>query len=130
MESKLSKSNSLHPCQSPILVASSYHKSNISALQERPILSIWRHEPLNSFTVSRELALSLAAIHCYQIGMSLYDNSKIEYTISADCPWYEAQHLFGPPNVNWCEPTVCKIINEPANTYSNLALLTCCVPDL
>ena len=43
-----------------------------------------------------------------------------EYTIEPGCPWYEAQQSFGPPNVNWCEPTVCSWINEPANTWSNL----------
>ena len=51
-----------------------------------------------------------------------YDTQR-EFTIELGCPWYEAQQSYGPPNVNWCEPTVCSYINEPANTWSNLPLL-------
>lgn len=54
---------------------------------------------------------------------SLYDNLNREMTIEKGCPWYEAQQSFGAPNVNWCEPTSCAIVNEPANTWSNLAFL-------
>lgn len=46
-----------------------------------------------------------------------------EFTIEPECPWYEAQQTYGPPNVNWCEPTVCSYINEPANTWSHLPLI-------
>ena len=49
-----------------------------------------------------------------------YSNDVRELTISPGCPWYDAQQSFGAPNVNWCEPTICSIINEPANTWSNL----------
>ena len=49
-----------------------------------------------------------------------YSNDVKEFTIDPGCPWYEAQQSYGAPNVNWCEPTVCSIINEPANTWSNL----------
>ncbi len=51
---------------------------------------------------------------------SPYSNQTKEFTIDPGCPWYEAQQSYGAPNVNWCEPTVCSVINEPANTWSNL----------
>lgn len=40
--------------------------------------------------------------------------------IPAGCPWHELSQ-YGLPNVNWCEEYVCAWINEPANTWSNLA---------
>jgi len=52
----------------------------------------------------------------------MYTSTK-EFTIEPHCPWYKEQQAYGPPNVNWCEPTRCAIINEPANTWSNLGLL-------
>lgn len=55
--------------------------------------------------------------------MALFDNKKREFTISEGCPWHEAQQTYGAPNVNWCEPTICSHINEPANTWSNLGFL-------
>lgn len=55
--------------------------------------------------------------------MSLYDNKTREFTIQEGCPWYQAQQSYGAPNVNWCEPTSCAWINEPANTWSNLGFL-------
>lgn len=54
---------------------------------------------------------------------SPYSNEVREMTVQPGCPWYDAQQSFGAPNVNWCEPTVCSIINEPANTWSNLAYI-------
>jgi len=54
---------------------------------------------------------------------SLYTNAKREFTIQPGCPWYEAQQAYQPANVNWCEPTRCSIINEPANAWSNLGFL-------
>lgn len=54
---------------------------------------------------------------------ALYDNKTYEYTVQPGCPWYEAQQTYGPPNVNWCEPTTCSYINEPVNTWSNLGFL-------
>ena len=54
---------------------------------------------------------------------SPYSNKVKEFTIEPGCPWYEAQQSYGAPNVNWCEPTVCSVINEPANTWSNLPYL-------
>lgn len=53
----------------------------------------------------------------------IYSNQVREFTIEPGCPWYEAQQSYGAPNVNWCEPTVCSLINEPANTWSNLGYL-------
>lgn len=50
-------------------------------------------------------------------------NQKTTYTIEKGCPWYEAQQSFGPPNINWCEPSRCFIFDEPANTISNLSFL-------
>ncbi len=40
--------------------------------------------------------------------------------IPEGCPWHELSK-YGLPNVNWCEEYVCAWINEPANTWSNLA---------
>lgn len=52
----------------------------------------------------------------------MYTNNY-EYTIEAHCPWHDHQQLFGPPNVNWCEPTICSWINEPFNAWSNLSYI-------
>jgi len=52
----------------------------------------------------------------------IYENTKL-YTIEKTCPWYDMQQRFGPPNVNWCEPTTCSIINEPANAWSNFGMI-------
>lgn len=57
----------------------------------------------------------------------VYNNKSKEYTIEPGCPWYEAQQSYGPANVNWCEPTSCSIINEPANAWSNLAYILAAV---
>jgi len=59
--------------------------------------------------------------------MLIYNNKSKEYTIQEGCPWYEAQQAYGPANVNWCEPTSCSIINEPANAWSNLAYILAAV---
>ncbi len=39
------------------------------------------------------------------------------------CPWYSDLVRFGAANVKWCEERVCGWINEPFNTWSNLAYL-------
>lgn len=44
--------------------------------------------------------------------------------IPEGCPWHELSQ-YGLPNVNWCEEYVCAWINEPANTWSNLAYVFC-----
>lgn len=55
--------------------------------------------------------------------MSLYEAAPKPLSIPQGCPWHDAQVEYGTPNVDWCEPTVCSYINEPANTWSNLAFL-------
>lgn len=40
-----------------------------------------------------------------------------------ECPWTPLRELGGLPNVKWCEETLCSVIAEPANTWSNLAYL-------
>lgn len=52
----------------------------------------------------------------------IYENEQT-FTIKEGCPWYGMQQTFGPPNVNWCEPTSCSIINEPANAWSNFGMI-------
>lgn len=37
------------------------------------------------------------------------------------CPWVDLRQLGGLPNVKWCEETLCSVVAEPANTWSNLA---------
>lgn len=54
-------------------------------------------------------------------------SNKQEYTVQKGCPWYDMQQTYGPANVNWCEPTTCSIINEPANTWSNLGMIIPCL---
>lgn len=39
------------------------------------------------------------------------------------CPWVDLRQLGGLPNVKWCEETLCSVVAEPANTWSNLAYL-------
>lgn len=55
--------------------------------------------------------------------MSLYSAEPIAVSIPENCPWHDGQINYGTPNVDWCEPTVCSWINEPANTWSNLLFL-------
>ncbi len=40
-----------------------------------------------------------------------------------ECVWTPLREWGGLPNVKWCEETLCSIIAEPANTWSNLAYL-------
>lgn len=40
-----------------------------------------------------------------------------------ECVWTPLRELGGLPNVKWCEETLCGVIAEPANTWSNLAYL-------
>ncbi len=40
-----------------------------------------------------------------------------------ECVWTPLREFGGLPNVKWCEETLCSIIAEPANTWSNLAYL-------
>src|SRR4051812_20202982 len=36
------------------------------------------------------------------------------------CPWYEITEKIGAPNIKWCEETLCQVISEPSNAWSNL----------
>jgi amino acid transporter len=40
-----------------------------------------------------------------------------------ECVWTPVREWGGLPNVKWCEETLCGVISEPANTWSNLAYL-------
>ena len=46
-----------------------------------------------------------------------------EAAVQKQCPWYDMYQRFGPANVKWCEHRLCAIIQEPANTWSNLAYI-------
>ena len=39
------------------------------------------------------------------------------------CPWFPITESHGAPNIKWCEETLCQLITEPANTWSNLGYL-------
>lgn len=39
------------------------------------------------------------------------------------CPWYDITEKTGAPNIKWCEETLCQIVTEPANTWSNIGYL-------
>ncbi len=39
------------------------------------------------------------------------------------CFWYSAAEWSGPPNVKWCEQTLCQVVSEPANAWSNLGYI-------
>ncbi len=39
------------------------------------------------------------------------------------CFWHDLADKVGAPNVKWCEPTICSVVSEPANTWSNLGYM-------
>ncbi|MCC6809824.1 MAG: ceramidase domain-containing protein [Deltaproteobacteria bacterium] len=39
------------------------------------------------------------------------------------CPWDPWRAVVGVPNLDWCEASTCAWIDEPANTWSNVAYL-------
>jgi hypothetical protein len=43
------------------------------------------------------------------------------------CPWYPHAEMLGAPNLKYCEETLCQLISEPANTWSNLAYLVAAI---
>ncbi len=49
--------------------------------------------------------------------------AKLPNPHPAGCFWHDFTEKVGTPNVKWCEPTLCGIISEPANTWSNLGYL-------
>jgi hypothetical protein len=46
---------------------------------------------------------------------------------SPECFWWSIADLFGSPNLIWCERTLCAIVSQPANTYSNLMYVLCSI---
>jgi Ceramidase len=38
-----------------------------------------------------------------------------------DCPYEALRSAFGSPNVDWCERALCSYVENPADTWSNLA---------
>lgn len=40
-----------------------------------------------------------------------------------ECVWTPLREWGGLPNVKWCEETLCSVVAEPANTWSNVAYL-------
>lgn len=43
--------------------------------------------------------------------------------LNPSCPWVPLREWGGLPNVKWCEETLCAVVAEPANTWSNLGFL-------
>ncbi|MBL8018291.1 MAG: ceramidase domain-containing protein [Leptospirales bacterium] len=39
------------------------------------------------------------------------------------CPHESLLNQYGPPNIKWCEESLCAIVQQPANTWSNLAFV-------
>ncbi len=39
------------------------------------------------------------------------------------CPWHNSRLNYGAPNLKWCEESLCRWIEEPANTWSNLSYI-------
>src|SRR5262245_13387782 len=51
------------------------------------------------------------------------DLSSYPNLMNPECPWVGLREWGGLPNVKWCEETLCAVVAEPANTWSNLAFL-------
>jgi hypothetical protein len=49
------------------------------------------------------------------------DTSAYPALLDPSCPWVPLREWGGLPNVKWCEQTLCAIVAEPANTWSNVA---------
>jgi len=39
------------------------------------------------------------------------------------CYWHDFTNKVGAPNIKWCEETLCQIVSEPANTWTNLSYM-------
>lgn len=39
------------------------------------------------------------------------------------CFWHQYAESQGAPNIKWCEETLCQVVSEPANTWSNIGYL-------
>lgn len=53
----------------------------------------------------------------------MIDLTQYPNLMKEGCPWVSLREQFGLPNVKWCEETLCQIIAEPANTWSNLGYI-------
>jgi len=51
------------------------------------------------------------------------DWSDYVHLLEPGCPWVPLREWGGLPNVKWCEETLCSVVAEPANTWSNLAYI-------
>lgn len=51
------------------------------------------------------------------------DISQYPALLDPQCPWVPLREWGGLPNVKWCEQTLCAVVAEPANTWSNLAFI-------
>lgn len=51
------------------------------------------------------------------------DPSDYKDLLNPECPWVPLRQWGGLPNVKWCEETLCSVVAEPANTWSNLGFL-------
>jgi len=51
------------------------------------------------------------------------DWTNYVHLLEPGCPWVPLREWGGLPNVKWCEETLCAVVAEPANTWSNLAYL-------
>ncbi len=52
-----------------------------------------------------------------------FDLTPYPHLLEPGCPWVPLREWGGLPNVKWCEETLCSVVAEPANTWSNLAYL-------
>lgn len=52
-------------------------------------------------------------------------HNTFEYVnlLAAHCPWAPLRQWSGLPNIKWCEETLCQVISEPSNTWSNIAYI-------
>lgn len=56
-----------------------------------------------------------------------FDLSRYPHLLEPGCPWVPLREWGGLPNVKWCEETLCSVVAEPANTWSNLAYVAVAV---
>lgn len=71
---------------------------------------MWRAAPLT--------AGARAVFSTPPMAQSFADYPQIS---NPECAWTPLREWGGLPNVKWCEETLCSVIAEPANTWSNLA---------
>lgn len=59
----------------------------------------------------------------YTVYSRAVDTTAYPNLTDPSCPWVPLREWGGLPNVKWCEETLCSIVAEPANTWSNLAFI-------